>query len=69
MVLWILNAVMVRPDVMVLIDTYFRIMLDVMYTLWIVYSESVLLFCVVFSSGHFEWLFLCHSYTPISSYR
>ena len=29
---------MVRPDVMVLIDINFRIMLHVMYTLWIVYS-------------------------------
>ena len=44
MVLWILNAVMVRPDVMVLIDINFRIMLHVMYTLWIVYSESVCCF-------------------------
>ena len=35
------------------------ITLNFMCTLWIVFSESVLLFCVVFSSSHFAWLFLC----------
>ena len=30
-----------------------------MCTLCVVFSESVLLFCVVFSSGNFTWLFLC----------
>ena len=42
------------------LDSYiFSIILNFMCTLWIVYSEPVLWFCVVFSSGHFAWLFLC----------